>query len=47
MCPQRNLREGPGKRRQDALKYPDLVPAQAGIITSVLNLGLDSKPSER
>ena len=47
MCPQRNLREGPGKRQQAALKARDLVPAQAGITTSVLNLGLDSKPSER
>lgn len=47
MCPQRNLREGPGKRQQGALKYPDLVLAQAGITASVLNLGLDSKPSER
>ncbi len=47
MCPQHNLREDPGKRRQDGLKCPDLVLAQAGITISVLNLDLDLKPSGR
>ena len=47
MCPQRNLRENPGKRRQDDLKSLDSVLAQAGITISVLNLHLDLKSSGR
>ena len=47
MCPQRNLREDPGKRRQGGLRYLDSILAQAGITISVLNLDLDLKPSGR